>query len=397
MSRDCPPLAPGDGAAKAMRLLRERGLPAAVVVEQGRVVGIVGEEDLLRHAAPPWAPVEPERVRTTPVGALMRPVQVTLSEDEPLYRAVEMFTQGNYSILPVVDAQGNYASVITRSDVMTGLFAASIPRSIGGLATPLGVYLTTGVVRAGPGDLGLMLAGAALSIIFALAQLLVNLLAWAVESNFPGLPLLSARLAHDGTNFYLLFPWQAPATAAMFLLDIALFFALLRFSPLSALHAAEHMVVHAIEHGEELTPDRVERMPRVHPRCGTNMMAVLFVLIVGAQVITGLATSLPLATSNMAAFWSMGAVLLIALAARKRLGPLLQALATTRQPPRRFLVHAIAVGKDLLARFQKNPSAPRWGIARVWNMGLLQAAAGFIAMAYLIRFVSERFNLGLLP
>ncbi len=34
------------------------------------------------------------------------------------------------------------------------------------------------------------------------------------------------------------------------------------------------MVVHAIEEGEDLTLEKVRPMPRVHPRCGTNLVAL---------------------------------------------------------------------------------------------------------------------------
>ena len=40
----------------------------------------------------------------------------------------------------------------------------------------------------------------------------------------------------------------------------------LRFSPISGTHGAEHMVVHAMEEGEDLTMEKVRPMPRVHPR-----------------------------------------------------------------------------------------------------------------------------------
>jgi uncharacterized protein YqhQ len=35
-------------------------------------------------------------------------------------------------------------------------------------------------------------------------------------------------------------------------------------------------VVHAIERGEPLLAESVRAMPRVHPRCGTNIVAAAF-------------------------------------------------------------------------------------------------------------------------
>ncbi len=46
-------------------------------------------------------------------------------------------------------------------------------------------------------------------------------------------------------------------------------------------HGAEHMVVHAHEHGEELSVESVRRYPTAHPRCGTAFLfVVMFVAIV---------------------------------------------------------------------------------------------------------------------
>ncbi|GAB4439994.1 MAG: DUF1385 domain-containing protein [bacterium] len=43
-------------------------------------------------------------------------------------------------------------------------------------------------------------------------------------------------------------------------------------------HGAEHKVIAAYENGDELTPERVEKYSRFHPRCGTSFL-ILVVLI----------------------------------------------------------------------------------------------------------------------
>jgi len=45
-----------------------------------------------------------------------------------------------------------------------------------------------------------------------------------------------------------------------------------------AYHGAEHMAIHAFEHGDPLTPERIEPYPTAHPRCGTAFL--LFVVVV---------------------------------------------------------------------------------------------------------------------
>ena len=45
-----------------------------------------------------------------------------------------------------------------------------------------------------------------------------------------------------------------------------------------AYHGAEHMTIHAFEHGDPLTPERIEPYSTAHPRCGTAFL--LFVVVV---------------------------------------------------------------------------------------------------------------------
>jgi uncharacterized protein YqhQ len=43
-------------------------------------------------------------------------------------------------------------------------------------------------------------------------------------------------------------------------------------------HGAEHMTIHALEHGDPLTVDRVRPYPTAHPRCGTEFLVVLVIV-----------------------------------------------------------------------------------------------------------------------
>ena len=49
-----------------------------------------------------------------------------------------------------------------------------------------------------------------------------------------------------------------------------------------AYHGAEHMTIHAFEHGETLQPTNVARYPTAHPRCGTAFL--LFVVVIAIVV-----------------------------------------------------------------------------------------------------------------
>jgi len=45
-------------------------------------------------------------------------------------------------------------------------------------------------------------------------------------------------------------------------------------------HGAEHMTIHALEHGDPLTTDAVRKYPTAHPRCGTEFLVVVILLSV---------------------------------------------------------------------------------------------------------------------
>lgn len=43
-------------------------------------------------------------------------------------------------------------------------------------------------------------------------------------------------------------------------------------------HGAEHMTVHAYEHGEKLTVKNIRKYQTMHPRCGTNFLLIVFMV-----------------------------------------------------------------------------------------------------------------------
>jgi uncharacterized protein YqhQ len=43
-------------------------------------------------------------------------------------------------------------------------------------------------------------------------------------------------------------------------------------------HGAEHMTIHALEHGDPLVPAAIRRYPTAHPRCGTEFLVVVIAL-----------------------------------------------------------------------------------------------------------------------
>ncbi len=52
-------------------------------------------------------------------------------------------------------------------------------------------------------------------------------------------------------------------------------------------HGAEHMTIHALEHGDPLTPEAVRRYPTAHQRCGTEFLVVVIILSIFAFSLVG--------------------------------------------------------------------------------------------------------------
>ena len=146
-------------------------------------------------------------------------------------------------------------------------------------------------------------------------------------------------------NIYDLVSYAAVALTSVVML---LF---LRLSPLSGYHAAEHMTVHAIEAGEELTPEVVRHMPRVHPRCGTNLLAAASVFMI--------------ITSRFSGQVSVIIAMLVVVVGWRTVGGWLQYFVTTKRPSEQQLKNGVAAGNQLMERYQEQPNYQVGGWRRI--------------------------------
>jgi uncharacterized protein YqhQ len=189
------------------------------------------------------------------------------------------------------------------------------------MATPLGVYLTNGSLSGGVSAFALLLTGMAMSAMLVVGVLLTVLVYQALPTNTP--------------------TWMV--SAVLNLLPVLLFFLQVRLSPIAATHGAEHMVVHAIERGEELRPEIVRRMPRVHPRCGTN-------LAIGALLFTGLVQGLWVTLGEAGAL----VALIMTMAVWRPLGNFAQRHITTKEPRDRDIESAITAARELITKYRSS-------------------------------------------
>ena len=369
--KHAPPLTSEDSAAKAIRLLRARGIPAIPVAQGTHVAGIVSENDLLGLAA---GGTDPQHLlQTTPLSQVMRPLVVVASEHQTLESLADALRHRPAPVVPVFAADGRYLGLLLPRDILVALAGEPIVPPIAGLATPVGVYLTTGALRAGASDLGIAATGAFLMAINLAAAAVIYGLA-RLADRF--IPVPEQVAAHPGAAVTVL------ALVLFYGLQILIFLLLLRLSPLAGVHAAEHMVVRAIEEGEDLTPEKVRQMPRVHPRCGTNIMALLILLVIAQQLMSSLGSAVDESSRVFALFL----VVMIVLLTWRRLGGGLQRWITTRPPSDRQITQAIAVAAALIEQLRARPSA-RVGIPRrIWHSGFAQVLVGFLTVVSLAEY-----------
>lgn len=362
--RNTPVLNPEDTVRRAAGLVREFEGSELPVSRFGQVAGMVTERAIAAYLA---AAEDLESALEAPVEPLVAGSPVLINSSSTLKGAASAFASAGTDTLPVIDNDSRFLGVLLRRDVIGLLTRTMRPPTVAGMATPLGVFLTTGSHTGGAGNLGLFLTGASLALMMFLSFLIVDGLA-KLFGAFTGLPIVPLLASPPLTAMLNIYDLAFYVTTA---LSVVVFGVLLRLSPLSGYHAAEHMTVHAIEIGETLTVDAVRRMPRVHPRCGTNLLAAAGVFMIIVSRLSG------------------GAAVMIALIVVvigwRTVGGWLQYLVTTRNPNERQLASGVAAGTQLLERFQERPNHHLTGIERIWRIGFLQTAAG-MATGYTILF-----------
>ncbi|HLK15575.1 MAG TPA: DUF1385 domain-containing protein [Fimbriimonadaceae bacterium] len=275
----------------------------------------------------------------------------------------------------VVDEGGVVWGLLFPSDLFPKPTTRVRPAMIGGMAAPFGVHLTAGIASAGPGKWALVVTGAYLSAVLLISR------------------ILAYGAAQYGLHHGLKEAMAENLANGVTLLGFAI---LLRLSPLAGYHAAEHQVVHALERGENLDLKTVARMPRVHPRCGTNVATGVMM----ASIIFGTDFGLPKAVAD---FQPLIAIV-VGLAFWRRAGAVVQYWITTRPANRRQLEAGIRSGQALLNRYveARNLRPNPW--KSLWNSGMVQVGLGFMLFGFAATFFFDaidrldvvKFGLGIL-
>ena len=338
-------LSPESSLESAANLLRETGAEMAPVLNGRGLVGVITQASLgaaLARGCSPFDSVETALDET----------YKTIGGYETGAEALRRLTETGSTALLVQDQVGRPIGVIAAGDLYPKKSPLPRPPLVGGMATPFGVYLTTGAFGAGVNRWALVTTGIVMYALYACGILIAS---WA--SNYVDLK------AHPSFN------------SVFDILPVAILFIGMRLLPLSGIHAAEHKVVHAIERGEALVPEVVSRMPRVHPRCGTNLWAgaTIFLGIFGLPWL-GDAERLLIAAIVTFLFW-------------RPLGSLMQWLVTTKPPSPKQVEMGIRSGKDLLEKYRLSRGPMPNPFQRIWNSGIFHVMFGFACCELIVQLV----------
>lgn len=107
---------------EALEIMREKQLSCVLVVEQGKLVGVFTERDVVTAVA--GAPLDVNQVSLREV---MRPDPDCLGLDDTLVDAVHQMHLGDYRHVPVVDEQGRPTALVSMQVIIDAL-TASLPQ-----------------------------------------------------------------------------------------------------------------------------------------------------------------------------------------------------------------------------------------------------------------------------
>jgi hypothetical protein len=250
-----------------------------------------------------------------------------------------------------------------------------VPR-IGGTAIPGGVHFTSGNYGTGP-NWRLFLTGMSILGLGAVAMSLAYVVTWALGYG-TGWPLAEALIGLPGLGNV---PYLPLVQIGLNLLTFLCFLVVLRLSPLSGYHGAEHKVVHCLEHFGVIDTGLAWTCPRAHVRCGTTLLAGFLPLPLIAVPLVGIPLWGPAAAV---------AVLVLGWMTRFRVGAWVQNVFTTREPTPHQMDTAIRAAEGLLARWQQDPDrrVPLWGA--VWVRGFPQMVAGVVVAIWVLNWVETR-------
>jgi uncharacterized protein YqhQ len=174
------------------------------------------------------------------------------------------------------------------------------------------------------------------------------------------LPLAVATFAAGGnSNDLVQHVVEGLVRVGLFLGYLALLSRTPDISRVFAYHGAEHMTIHALEHGDPLRTEAIRKYPTAHPRCGTEFLVVVVLLSIFAFVLVGRGSPAFMVASRILLIPVIAAVgyELLRLGARHRSNPIVRVvmwpgilvqMITTKQPTDAMIEVAIVAVEEAL-------------------------------------------------
>ena len=173
------------------------------------------------------------------------------------------------------------------------------------------------------------------------------------------LPLFVASVAAQGQSDFLQHLVEGVVRVALF---IGYLLVISRASDVRRVfqyHGAEHMTIHALEHGDPLNVNQVRKYPTAHQRCGTEFLVVVIILSILAFSLIGRQEPLIMIVSRILLIPVIAAVgyEILRFGARHRGNPIIKALflpgiwvqmITTKQPTDDMIEVAIVSMEEAL-------------------------------------------------
>ena len=335
-----------------------------VIDLQGKIIGIVSEYDLAR-VVPDLSINEYSYQCDIKVLDIMTKDVWTEQKNTNVRELFNKLNSMHTRVIPIVDKDNYYTgNSITRTSIITYITKLIKPNSLGGLATPLGVYITDGKHQAGAGHLGLFLTGISLGVMLIV-----------IEQVFG----FAFKYFDINTTNAAIFP-------VIFLLQISVFILFLRLTPLAKIHAAEHQTINAIEKGLPLTLETVKLQPREHVRCGTNLM----VLFIGLQLVILTYVGYLNKIEPFLQFIYLFGGFMFVFSNWRKWGMWTQKYFTTVKAPDYYILNGIKVGEEIIRKHKEDLDAkPASFFRKLWCMSIIQIISGFIFIQWLFEILSK--------
>lgn len=122
MSREVEVVAPDTALMEIQERFHEHGFRHLLVVEDGRLVGVISDRDVLRTVSPflDTLAEEPRDVKTLtrPAREVMQADLITVRPETLVEKAAKLLLDHTISCLPVVTDDGELVGIVTSKDIL---------------------------------------------------------------------------------------------------------------------------------------------------------------------------------------------------------------------------------------------------------------------------------------